>query len=110
MEDERREFIGSGILRLETIAITRGPNASRERAFYSRFFDVIAVETVPFSLNLGSEAERLAGVYGLTAADALHVAAALLGNASELITAEKLSKPMHSVREGNLRVRSLLTL
>lgn len=37
--------------------------------------------------------------------DALHVAAALAGNASVLITTEKLSKPIHRVK--GIAVRSL---
>lgn len=35
--------------------------------------------------------------FGLSAIDALHVAAALSVNAEELITTEKPSKPMHRV-------------
>ncbi|WP_242577711.1 hypothetical protein [Chroococcus sp. FPU101] len=44
-------------------------------------------------------AQNIASQYGLGALDALHVASAISVSADELITTEKLSKPIHQVRE-----------
>ena len=49
-----------------------------------------------------------AETYGLAGMDALHVAAALAANASELFTTEKPSKPIYRVQ--GLVVRSLESL
>lgn len=58
--------------------------------------------------GLLQSAAKQAETYGLAAMDALHVAAALTANASELITTEKPSKPIHRVK--GLFDRSLIAL
>jgi hypothetical protein len=51
---------------------------------------------------------ELATRYGLSAIDAIHVSAALLGAADEFVTAEKPTKPFFRVRE--MPVISIRTL
>jgi hypothetical protein len=47
----------------------------------------------------------IARSFGLAAMDSLHVAAALLSGAEELVTTERSSKPIHSVQ--GIRVTSI---
>jgi hypothetical protein len=49
------------------------------------------------SRELGDEAMQIAGKYGLSAADALNVAAALRNGVEEFFTVELPSKPMFRV-------------
>ena len=44
------------------------------------------------------KAHQIACTHGLAAMDAIHVAAALQIQADQLITTEKLTKPMHRVK------------
>jgi predicted nucleic acid-binding protein len=52
--------------------------------------------------ELVDRAEREAGRHGLNALDALHVAAAMMTGADELVTTEGLQKPMHRVTDVNV--------
>jgi predicted nucleic acid-binding protein len=64
-----------------------------EAAFYDRFFrDAKWVRDLE---RIGELARREAEKHGLGAMDALHLAAAHVGGAAELITTEKRSKPIH---------------
>lgn len=63
------------------------------------------IEEVPMSAKIINGAKNLAKKYGLGAIDALHVGAALVGNADELITSEKPTKPICQVKE--IKVRSI---
>ncbi len=52
----------------------------------------------PTSEQIIQNAHQIACTHGLAAMDAIHVAAALQIQANQLITTEKLTKPMHRVK------------
>jgi predicted nucleic acid-binding protein len=104
LDDPSRAFVASSFLSLEVLPKARFHRRDREAEFYRSFFALATVWVEPTKSLLQSAAFQ-AETYGLAAMDALHVAAALAGNASELITTEKLSKPIHRVKE--LVIRSL---
>jgi len=55
------------------------------------------------SSELGREGFELAKRYGLAAADALHIAAALRQNVQEFVTSEMPGKPLFRVKELTVR-------
>ena len=91
-------FVGSRLQRMETVLRTRGAQASAERAFYNGHF-ALALVWATLDENVAIVAEDFIARYGLSIPDALHVALALRGGASEIVTTEALGKPMHLVRE-----------
>jgi predicted nucleic acid-binding protein len=60
---------------------------------------------VSFSDELVETAQQKAGKFGLSALDALHVAAAISAGADEFITTERPGKPMFRVK--GISVRSI---
>lgn len=104
LDDPSRAFVASSFLSLEVLPKATFHRRAREAEFYRSYFALAAVWVEPTESLLRSAALQ-AETYGLAAMDALHVAAALAGNASELITTERLSKPIHRVK--GLVVRSL---
>jgi predicted nucleic acid-binding protein len=91
--DSERRFVASSFLYLEVAPKAAFHKRRVESAFYERFFrDAKWVRDLEQIDKLArGEAER----HGLGAMDALHLAAAHLGGAAELITTEKRSKPIH---------------
>lgn len=72
-----------------------------EVEFYQAFFD--SVEYWARDLEgLVEEAYQIASQYGLSAIDGIHVAAAILMGADEMITTERSTKPMHQVKGINM--------
>ena len=65
-------------------------------------------ESVPFSADIPEKAWQLASRYGLGALDALHVASASIAKADEFVSFEKAAKPLYTVAEKGLTIRSLL--
>jgi predicted nucleic acid-binding protein len=103
-KDDRREFVTSQLVRLELLPKPRFERRLMEVRFYeSHFAEAVACE--PLSVELGREAEGLAARYGLSGADALHLAAAIRQGAEEFYSSERPGKPMFRVKE--LRVISL---
>ena len=102
--DPRRSFASSPFLRLEVLPKARFHKKFGEVYFYETFFEVVERWAVPDSALLG-QAQSLASRFGLSALDALHVAAALSVGADEILTTERFEKPIHRVTE--IRVRSL---
>ena len=95
IDDPGREFVASDILRLELLPKAHYHGRELEEQFYEEFFAAaVVVVTAP---SLVEEAESLARNFGLSAADALHVAAAIQAGATQLITAEKPTKPLFRV-------------
>jgi predicted nucleic acid-binding protein len=94
MNDSSRALIVSPFLYLETVPKAVYSNRTAEIIFYRTYFDnafrwVNDVESVvQIALD---QSER----HGLAAIDALHVAAAHLGEAEVLFTLEQKTKPMH---------------
>ena len=93
VEDSNRTFIASPFLYLE---ITPKPLFYRQHlecAFYEKYFR--QAEWIRDVAEIAAVAQREAEIAGLAAMDALHIAAAHLARADELITTEKSSKPIH---------------
>lgn len=105
--DPRRSFVASSILRLEVRPKAVFHRRVDEVSFYDHFF--LAVERwVDLDPDLTDKAQDLASSFGLSAVDALHVAAALSVGADELLTTEKPQKPIHRIK--GVRVRSLYSV
>ena len=95
LEDPGRRFLTSVFVRLEVFPKVARHEFPLQRAFLNEFFADRSLEgasDLDAVINLAvSEAER----HGLSAMDALHVAAALLLKADQLITTEKPGKPIY---------------
>lgn len=101
LADPDREFVGSVFLRLEVLPKALYHRNLSEIAFYEAFFDQV-VRWVDPLVAVIERAEQEAGRHGLSAIDALHIAAAALLGADELVTTEGRLKPMH--RTTSIRV------
>jgi len=71
---------------------------------YKTHLDHVQAEE-PLSPRLGREAYELGRRYGLSATDAIHIAAAIRQRVEQFVTSELPGKPMFRVKE--LEVRSL---
>jgi predicted nucleic acid-binding protein len=98
LADPNREFVASDFLRLEVIPKAAYNKQAAEEAFYQRFFDAVAL-WCDISPPLIALAQQMAIRYGLSAIDAIHVAAAQTMAADELVTAERPTSPLFRVRE-----------
>jgi len=97
LDDPDRSFASSLFVRLEVLPKALFHKRTDESDFYEEFFQ--SVDTwAPLETGVLGNALRVASVSGLSALDALHVAAALAVGADELITSEKPGKPIHRVR------------
>lgn len=101
-----RVFLSSDIVRLETQpkAIFHRQNAEIE--FYQRFFEGV-IENAVTTPELVNAAFGYATRWNLNGLDALHVAAAIQLNASELVTAERPTSTLARVQTNTLRVVSI---
>jgi predicted nucleic acid-binding protein len=106
MEDPRRQFCTSQMVKLELLPKPAFYKQAAEMEFYQTHFRAVEGEEA-LSRELGEKAEELARQYGLSAVDALHLAAAIRQGAGEFITAEKPGKPMFRVR--GIAVKSIHT-
>ncbi len=107
MEDESREFCTAQNVKLELLPKPAFFKQKLETEFYGTYFAQVKHEE-PLSVALGNEALALASAYGIAAADALNLCAALRLGAKEFITSEKPGKPMFGV--SGIRVISLHSL
>lgn len=96
LDDDRRSFVSSPFVRLEVLPKALFHQRLPEVAFYQSYFEEVAVWVRPDEDFL-DEASRLAARFGLSAVDALHVAAATMAGADELVTSEKPGRPIHRV-------------
>ena len=96
LDDPNREFASSIFVKLEVLPKAIYNKKTPEAAFYQAFFDAVT-HWAKVEESLIANAFQEACQLGLSAIDALHVAAALSVNAEELITTEKPSKPIHRV-------------
>ena len=69
-----------------------------ELQFYAKYFGADLVWVTELALIV-EQGLKLGNQYGLNALDALHIAAALLGEADEFITAERSTSPFNRVTE-----------
>ncbi|UBF26645.1 type II toxin-antitoxin system VapC family toxin [Kovacikia minuta CCNUW1] len=96
LDDPDRAFISSEFVKLEVLPKAIHGKRQFEVDFYETFFNQVSYWAEPLDL-LVETAFQQASTYGLAAVDALHVAAALIIGADELLTTEKLTKPIHRV-------------
>ena len=94
MADPEREFVASVLLRLEVLPKAIYQRRIAEVDLYQRCFARVTAWAVP-SEALTNLAELEAARSGLNALDALHVAAAQMRGAVELVTTEGPRQPMH---------------
>ena len=92
--DPLREYVTSDYLKVELLPKCTYYRYHDERAFYQEFFKSSAIH-VPSSDDLLALAIEEGGKTGISGIDAIHVACALVAEAVELITAEKIRKPIH---------------
>ncbi|MBC6421691.1 MAG: PIN domain-containing protein [Hormoscilla sp. SP5CHS1] len=92
--DTNREFASSIFVKLEVIPKATYYKNAAEVAFYERFFNSVVHWAHPDD-RLMQAAYQHACDFNMAAIDALHVAAAISVGAEELITTEKLNKPIH---------------
>ncbi len=107
MQDAEREFYTSLIIRLEVIPRATFHRQAEELKFYNAYFSRTKAEE-PLSAELGRDASELACKHGLSAADALNIAAALRQGVQEFITSELPAKPMFRVP--GIKITSLHTV
>ncbi len=93
-----RILLTSPFVRLETMPKAAYLRLKPELEFYNAFFTHPAVEYCRDWDRLEETADSVARQYGLSAMDALHVAAASLMGADELVTTERPSKPIYRNR------------
>ena len=94
--DPERQFVTSDFVRLELLPKPLCYGNDAERRFYEAFFASVE-QVVRASPTLVEEAQREAEAVGLSAVDALHVAAAKRAACDEFVAAEKLTKPLFRV-------------
>lgn len=97
MEDETREFVASSLLKLELLPQPAYHQRPQEVAFYEAYFARVSA-WAELSEALVSAALEESRRYGLHAMDGLHVAAAKSLGAQEIVTTEKLTKPLYRVK------------
>lgn len=100
LDDPDREFITSPFVKLEVFPKARYFKNKDEIDFYSSFFDsAFSIEDV---VTIVDHAQIQADAFGLAAIDALHIAAALLAGADDLVTGEKPGRPMFRIKPLNV--------
>lgn len=100
IDDSSRTFVASPFLRLETSRMSHG--FAEQVAMYDDFLLMADIRFEDAGAAV-TKAEEITAKYGVEGLDAMHVASALLVHAVEIITTEKLTKPMY-------RVGSLITV
>ena len=102
IDDSNRSFLASDFVRLEVLPKSVYHKNSEEAEFYETYF-AGAERMISSSKELVDEAYEEARATGLSAVDALHVAAAKSANAEEFITTEKPTKPLFRVNGVTMR-------
>jgi predicted nucleic acid-binding protein len=93
LDDPNRLFVSSVFVRLEVLPKAVFHRNKEEAEFYRTFFRKVARWAKPGEPLLQS-AYRYAVRWGLSAVDALHVAAARSLHAAELVTTERSASPL----------------
>jgi predicted nucleic acid-binding protein len=99
LDDPDREFVSSIFVKLEVLPKAIYNGFREEAAFYQSFFENDVELWVGFSDELAEVAQQQAGKLGLSALDALHVAAAISAEVDEFVTTERPGKPLHRVKD-----------
>jgi predicted nucleic acid-binding protein len=104
LDDRHTEFASSIFVKLELLPKAAYNGFAVETRFYQAFFARVAHWATPTEVLL-DQALDLARNHGLSAMDALHLAAARSVSADELVTTELPTKPLF--RAGGVKVRSI---
>jgi len=102
LDDPDAEFASSIFVRLELLPKAIYNRRSAEAQFYETFF-MAASTWAEITPRLAQTALDIATLYGLSAMDALHVAAAIAVNADEFVTSERAASPLLRVRMLSIR-------
>jgi hypothetical protein len=94
LNDPLRDYITSDYVKVELLPKCRYHKNTLEEQFYEDFFRRSTI-LVPSSDDLLALAIDIGGHTGISGMDAIHVACAVAAQAQELITGEKLTKPIH---------------
>jgi predicted nucleic acid-binding protein len=104
LDDPGRSYVTSDFVRLEVLPKAVFHHHEAEVHFYRAFF-ARAKQTIKATASLVAHGQQEAEEAGLSAVDALHVAAAKKSKCHELITAEKPDKPLFRV--AGLTIKSI---
>jgi predicted nucleic acid-binding protein len=94
LDDPNRQFVSSVFLKLEVLPKAVYHKNTSEVEFYEAVFDAVT-DWAESTDEIIERAYKEALAYGLAALDALHVAAAAILGADELVTTERSDKPMY---------------
>jgi predicted nucleic acid-binding protein len=106
LDDPEREFASSIFVQLEVLPKAIFNRHQAEADFYRAFFNAVKHWAKPETAC--SAALDVASESGLSAIDALHIAAAEAVGATELATTERRTTPLHRTRR--VRVTSIAPL
>lgn len=106
LDDTNREFMAVDFVALEVIPKPIFNKFQEQADFYKSFFDDAPIH-VEITSDVTKLALQLASKHDIGPMDSLIVSSAIIGNADELITMEKPTKPMYKVKE--VKVISLYT-
>lgn len=93
LEDPDRHFLTSAFVQLELVPKASFHKKRLEKSFYDEYFR--AAEWCQDVTRIVALAQKEAAQIGLSAMDALHLAAAHLLEADEFITTERPGKPLY---------------
>jgi predicted nucleic acid-binding protein len=96
--DPNREFASSLYVQFEILPKALYYKRISESVFYTSYFRSVTHWAQPTE-ELLNQATELASLYGLSALDSLHLAAALATDSHEFVTTEQKNKPIHRVKE-----------
>jgi predicted nucleic acid-binding protein len=104
LTDPSRQIVSSDFVRLEVLPKPMYFSKSAEILYYQRYFSAVHLWVAP-TLPLVRQAFHIAASHGLSAVDALHMAAAEIAGAAEFVTAERATSPLFRVT--SLRIVSI---
>jgi len=104
LDDPDAQFASSVFVRLEILPKALYYGQQEAARFYETFFGAVAVWAEP-TPELIQAAYSIAVEFGLSALDALHVAAASAVSAAGLVTSERLTSPL--LRSKLLPIRTI---
>jgi len=104
LDDPERSFVSSDFVRLEVLPKALFNRKPDEAEFYREFFRAVSHWPAD-TAAIVHRAYEIGVTFGLSALDALHIAAAISAGAEEFVTTEKSGKPLYRVT--NIRVRSI---
>lgn len=93
LNDAHREFICAPFVKLEVLPKPLCFGLDKEVEFYEDYFAEVSDWVEDFEA-MYDEALRQGAKYGLGAVDALHIAASMLAQTDEFITAERPTSPL----------------